>query len=61
MAVHCSTTIMSSVDREKARSINLKHKCEGKTEVERLQAIKKKLTSGRLTGKARIFHLKKCV
>ena len=61
MTIHCSTTIVSSVDRERAQLINTKCKSEGTTELKRLQAIKKKLTSSRLTGGAQIFHIKKFV
>ena len=61
MAVHCSTTIMTAADREHARDLNNKRKVEGTTEAERLKTIKKKMTSGRMVGGARMFHLKKSI
>ena len=57
MAVHCATVIMSEVDRQKAREINMKRKSNGDNMKEKLTLVKKKLTAGSLVSVCRKHHL----
>ena len=56
-----SSTIMSDLDRQRARERNQKKRDEGKTLKERLSSITKHMTSGLMTLKGRNYHLNKTV
>ena len=56
-ARHVSNTIMNEVDRQRARERNQRNRAEGNTARERIMAITRRLTAGRLTTEGRHYHL----
>lgn len=56
-ARHVSNTIMTEVDRQTARERNQQARLEGTTAKDRLMAITKRLTSGKLTSEGRHYHM----
>ena len=57
LAQHVSDTILSEVDRQKARERVQKRKTEGETKRNRIMKIQKKLTAGKLVLEGRSHHL----
>ena len=56
-ARHVSNTIMNEVDRQRACERNQRNRAEGNTARERIMAITRRLTAGRLTTEGRHYHL----
>ena len=57
VARHVSSTIMTEVDQQEAREQNLQLREEGTTARERINAINRRMTAGRLTIEGRHYHL----
>ena len=57
MAQYVANTIMAEIDRQDARERNQNNKTIGKTRRERIMAITKKLTAGKLVLDGRSYHL----
>ena len=61
LAQHVANTVISEVDRQKARERNQKRKLEGTSKRERIMKIRKKLTAGKLVLEGRSHHLDQTV
>ena len=58
---YVTNTIIGEIDCQKARDRILKNKSKAKTKRDRILAIKKKMTAGKLVLEGRSFHLGKTV